>query len=211
MKFSKSVQIPAAVLVFLLAPRFAQGHSIGIVRLREARGPFVITVFTSSALVSGRTADVSLLVQRRDSTEALLDAIVSVVLTPPPGLILEHAEPMCGRPGLGTTMASQDAQTTIVARRDQSGNRLLYSASINFPLAGPWKLDTLVRHEADSAKFTCDIPVGVAARPLAGLLPCLALPLLLVALFAVNQWLRTPHRTKQSCLLASIPRSPLIS
>src|SRR5260221_3207884 len=74
MKFAPSAQILAAVLVFLLAPCFAQGHSLGIVRLREARGPFVITVFTSSEVVRGRAADVSVLVQRRDSNEAILDA-----------------------------------------------------------------------------------------------------------------------------------------
>jgi hypothetical protein len=191
MKFAPSFQILAAVLVFLLPPFFAQGHSLGIVRLREARGPFVITVFTSSELIRGRAADVSLLVQRRDSNEALLDAIVSFVLTPPRGSILEHTEPMCGQPGWGTTLGSQDKQTTILARREQSSNRLLYTAPINLPLTGPWEIDALVRHGADSAKFRCEIPVGLPARRLAGLAPYLALPLLFVTLFAINQWLRT--------------------
>jgi len=196
MKCASSVQILAAVLVFLLPPFFAQGHSLGIVRLREARGPFVITVFTSSELVRGRSADVSVLVQRRDSNEALLDAIVSFVLTPPRDSILEHTEPMCGQPGLGTTVGWQDAPTTILARREQSPNKLLYTAAINFPLTGPWELDALVRHGADSAEFRCEIPVGLPARPLVGLVPYLALPLLLVAPFAINQWLRTPRPTK---------------
>lgn len=186
----------AAVLLFLLAPGFAHGHSLGIVRLREARGPFVITVFTLSELVRGRAADVSLLVQRRDSNEALLDAIVTFVLTPPRGSIPEHTEPMCGQPGLGTIVVSPDAQPTIPARREQSPNKLLYTAAINFPLTGPWEIDAWVRHGPESAKVRCELPVGLPARPLAGLVPCLALPLFLVALFATNQWLRTPHPTK---------------
>jgi hypothetical protein len=196
MKSARSVQILAAVLIFLLLPCFAEGHSLGIVRLRDAQGPFVITVFTSPELVSGRAADVSVLIQRRDSNEAVLDAVVSFVFIPPRGSILKDAEPMCGRSGLVTASGSQDGQTTILARREQSPNKLLYTASINFPLAGPWELDAVVCHGADSAKFTCEIPVELPARPLAGLVPFLALPLLLVTLFAINQWLRTPYRRK---------------
>ena len=79
----------------------------------------------------------------------------------------------------------------IAARREQSLNKLLYAASVNLPLAGPWELEALVRHGADSAKLTCEIPVGLPARRLDGLVPYLALPLLLVALFATNQRLRT--------------------
>jgi len=196
MKSARSVQILAAVLVFLLPPCFAEGHSLGIVRLRDAQGPLVITVFTAPELVSGRAADVSVLVQSRDSNEAILDAIVSFVLTPPRSSILKDTEPMCGQPGPVTTLGSQDGQTTILARREQSPNKLLYTAPVNFPLTGPWGLDVLVRHGADSAKFTCEIPVDLPARLLAGLVPFLVLPPLLVTLFAINQWLRTPYRRK---------------
>ena len=186
------------MLLFLLLPSHAKAH-LGIVVSREARGPFVITVFTSSEVVRGQAADVSVLVQRRDSNEAILDATVSFVLTPPRGAIIEPTDPICAQPTpmtLGTTLRSPDGQATIAARREQSLNKLLYAAPVNLPLAGPWELEALVRHGADSAKFTCEIPVGLPARPLVGLVPYLALPLLLVALFAINQWLRTPHPTK---------------
>jgi hypothetical protein len=95
---------------------------------------------------------------------------------------------------LGTTLGSQDGQTIIPARREQSLNKLLYATPINFPLTGVWELEALVRHGADSAKLACEIPVGLPARRLAGLVPYLALPLLLVALFAINQWPRTRHK-----------------
>jgi hypothetical protein len=196
MKSARSVQILAAVLAFLLPPGFVQGHPLGIVRLRDAQGPFVITVFTSPELVSGRAAEVSVLIQRRDSNEAVLDAIVSFVLTPPRSPILKDTEPMCGQPGLVTTLGSQDGRTTIPARREQSPNKLLYTAAVNFPVTGPWELDALVRQGADSTKFTCEIPVDLPARPLTGLVPFLALPPFFVTLFAINQWLRMPKRRK---------------
>ena len=196
MKSARSVQILTAVLAFLLPPNFVQGHSLGIVRLRDARGPFVITLFTSPELVSGRAADISVLIQKRDSNEAVLDAIVSFVLAPPGSSILKDTELICGRPGLVATLGSQDGQTTILARREQSPNKLLYTAPVNFPLAGRWALDALVRRGADSAKFSCEIPIDLPARPLAGLVPFLVLPPLLVTLFAINQWLRAPYRRK---------------
>jgi hypothetical protein len=184
------------VLAFLLPPSFVQGHPLGIIRLRDARGPFAITLFTSPELISGRAADVSMLIQKRDSNEAVLDAIVSFVLTPPRSSIQDGTEAICGQPGLATTMGSQDGQTTILARREQSLNKLVYTAPVNFHLAGAWELKASVRHGTDSAKFSCEIPVDLPARPLAGLVPFLALPILLVTLFAINQWLRTPYQRK---------------
>jgi len=198
MKSTRSTQTLAAVLLFLLLPGHAKAH-LGIVRSREARGPFVITVFTSSEVVRGQAADVSVLVQRRDSNEAILDATICFVLTPPGGSISQQAEPFCGQPApvaLATTSGSRDGQSMIPARREQSSNKLLYTASINFPVAGRWELEISVQHGTDSAKLTCEIPVGLPARRLAGLVPYLALPLLLIALFAINQWLRTPRPTK---------------
>jgi hypothetical protein len=137
-----------------------------------------------------------MLIQRRDSNEAVLDAVVSFVLTPPRSSILEDTEAICGQPGLDPTLVAQDGQTTILARREQSPNKLVYTAPVNFPLAGPWELEASVRHGTDSAKFTCEVPVDLPARPLAGLVPFLALPILLVTLFAINQWLRTSYQRK---------------
>jgi len=198
MKSTLAAQALAAMLLFLLLPCHAKAH-LGIVQSREARGPFVITVFTSSEVVRGQAADVSVLVQRRNSNDPILDGTVSFVLTPPHGSISQQADPICGQPASmtsGTASRLRDGQPMIVARREQSSNKLLYAAPVNLPLAGPWELEALVRHGADSAKFTCEFPVGLPARPLVGLVPYLALPLLIVALFTINQWLRTPHPTK---------------
>src|SRR5216683_2032494 len=142
MKSTWSAQTLAAVLLFLLLPCHAKAH-LGIVLSRETRGPFVITVFTSSEVVRGHAADVSVLVQRRDSNDAILDAIVSFVLTTPGSAILEHTDPICGPPSpmtLGTTLESQDGQAIIPARREQSPNKLLYASPIKFPLTGVWEL-----------------------------------------------------------------------
>lgn len=176
--------------MLLFLPCLAHAH-LGIVQSRQTQGPFVITVFTSPELLRGRANDVSVMVQRRDTNEAILDANVSFVFTPPPGAILDPTDPICSKSSpmiRGTTL--QIGAATLPATREQSPNKLLYTASVNFPSAGPWQLEALVQHGADSTKLTFEIPVGLPARRLAGLIPYLALPPLLVSLFGANQWLR---------------------
>jgi hypothetical protein len=198
MKSNRPAWTMAAALLLLLAPGVAQAD-LGIVLSRESQGPLVITLFSSSEPVQGRTSDLSVLVQRRDSKDPILDASVSLAFTPPPDSILEQDEAICGQHmpmKSGTTSGVEGEQPMIEARREQSINKLLYSAPVNFPVAGSWKLETLVRHGPNSAKFTCQIPVGVPARRIAGLAPYLVLPAVLVALFAANQWLRAQHSMK---------------
>jgi hypothetical protein len=192
MKSIRQIQTWAAVLLFFIALGMVQAD-IGVVRLREVRGPFVITVFTGSELVRGTASDVSVMVQRRDSSEPILDATVNLVFTAPSGADLEHGGPLCGLPGvtlLSGTAGSPTRQVVLSARRDQSSNKLLYAVPVNWPLAGCWNLETSVRQGPDSAKVACELAVGLPTRQLTRLLPYLALPLLLVALFATNQWLR---------------------
>ena len=178
------------MLVILLLPRLTHAH-LGIVRSRQTQGPFAITVFTSPELVRGRAANVSVMVQRRDSNEAIFDATVGFVLKPPRGAMLDPTDPICGKSSPMTPGISQVAPATLLATREQSPNKLLYAATVNFPSAGDWQLEASVRHGPDSTKLTCEIPVSVPARRLAGLIPYLALPPLFVVLFGLNQWLRS--------------------
>src|SRR5690349_15866677 len=76
MKSGRPSQTFAAAMIFLLSVGLTHAH-LGIVRWRQTQGPFAITVFTSPEVVRGRAADVSVMVQRRDSNEAILDADVS--------------------------------------------------------------------------------------------------------------------------------------
>jgi len=72
------------------------------------------------------------------------------------------------------------------------------SSSVNLAGVLPWTCwrGFVVVALLAAGKLTCEISVGLPARRLAGLAPYLALPLLLVALFAINQSLRTPYPTK---------------
>jgi len=184
-RFAKAL---SCFLLLGLSPvnAFADG---GVVRARQAQGPFIVTIFTASEPVQGGVVDVSVLVQNRDSSDAILDATVDLTLTPPAGSSAGPMGPLCGlphAPGSG----SDATDSTIRATREQASNKLLYAAPVHFGTAGKWRLQAHVRRGNEAVEAGCDIPVGSPAPRLAGLLPCLAAPPLLVTLFAMNQFLR---------------------
>jgi hypothetical protein len=188
----RQIQILGGVLITLLSLGAVQAD-VGTVRLREAQGPFVVTLFTCSEVVKGTASDVSVMVQRRDSSEPVLDARVKLVLTAPRDSVLEDTDPFCRAPEemfLSGMPGAQGRQVILSATRDRSSNKLLYAVPVNWPLPGRWNLEALVRHGPDSAQVMCDVAVGMPTDQVKRLLPYLVLPPLLVAVFAMNQWLR---------------------
>ena len=189
----KPVRWTPAFQVFLLV-LFSSAQAIadgGVMRLSQAQGPFLITIFSTPELVPHRPVDVSLLIQRRDSKDVVLDAAVDLLLTPPPSTVLDLLDPICGRSTVGSSQSGdQSARHSIRATRGQSSNKLLYAAAIEFGAPGDWTLDATVTSGGDSVQFSCRIPVGPPPRLLAAIFPFLVLPPFAVVLFAVNQRLR---------------------
>ncbi len=175
------IQAFLAMLFFALSPSNAKADG-GVVRLREADGPFVVTVFSGPQPSRDTSTDVSIMVQGRESGEAILDAAVDLIFTAPQAHPAESQEQICG--------PTHTTGFTVPATRDKASNKLLYAASVNFGAAGIWKLQARVERGNDAAHFACDIPVGLPPRSLAGLVPNLALPPLVIVAFAINQWLR---------------------
>src|SRR6266446_2168991 len=84
-------------LLTMLAPRFARADG-GIIRLRGVQGPFSVTVFTAPEAASGGLADISILLQSRNTGEVVLDAGVSLTLYPPARAAMKLSDPLCGPP-----------------------------------------------------------------------------------------------------------------
>jgi len=169
-------------------------------RLRQVQGAFVITIFTSPEAPPHRPVDVSVLVQRRDSNELILDASVDLVLTPPPVAVVTATDPICAVSGVGflsSASLSRSARLSTPATRAQSSNKLMYAAMVEFDTPGDWTLDATVKSAGDSERFSCRIPVGPSPRQLTGLLAYLLLPPMAIALFALNQSLRKSERGSQ--------------
>ena len=182
----------ATALLVLFVPGFAKGDG-GIIRLRDVQGPFSITVFSSPEAASGGITDVSALIQERESGKVILDADVRLALIPPDGSALNQSDKLCAVPGTGTRQGL-NSPASARATREQASNKLLYSAPVELKAPGNWKLHVLVSRGTDTARFDCVLPVALSSGKLIGLLPYLLLPPLVVAAFALNQWLRRQSR-----------------
>jgi len=158
----------AAFLFLHREDAFADG---GAVRLKQTSGSFAITVFSPESLRVG-SVDLSVLVQGLDGA-ALLDAEVELGLEDP----------------------AHGAVVWTPATREQATNKLLRAALVELPQPGKWKLVVRVHRGADVAEVTGEIDVASPPPRLATLWPYLALPAVVVALFAAAQWLSLRRRT----------------
>jgi hypothetical protein len=187
-------------LLTMLAARPARGDG-GVIQLREVKGPFSVTVFTSPEVPAGGPTDVSVLIQRRETGEVILDADVSLTLQPPNHATMKPSDPLCALPSTGAAFGLPDmAQNPLSVRatREQASNKLLYAAPVELDAAGDWKLNVFVSREADTASFDCLLPVTLASGGLKGLWPYLALPPIAITAFAMNQRLRRHSLEKRS-------------
>jgi hypothetical protein len=188
--------LPVLLLLGLSAPTVhADG---GAILARESQGPFVVTIFTTPSPARGSTVDVSVLAQDRDSSDAILDATVDLILSPPPSPALKPDDPICGAMGeafVGRMSGEEPKSISVAATRAQASNKLLYAAPVHFDASGDWKLNAVIKRGNESTKISCDLPVGPAPRGWIAVLPYLVLTPLFAALFALNQWLRRRPET----------------
>ncbi len=164
----------------------------GIMQVHETQGPFVVTIFTASELLQDSPVDVSVMVQERNSNDAILDANGILKFTPPSGSVAETVDPTCGVAVIG----SHSDKLTVAATRSQASNKLLYSAPVKFYAAGNWQMQAFIQRNNEAANVACRLQIGPPPRKLLGLLPSLFLPPLMVALFVLNQWLRRQSSEK---------------
>jgi hypothetical protein len=179
------------VLFTALLPRVLRADG-GTVLLHETHEPFSVTVFAAPGTCVGAPVDVSVLVQSSKNGEVVLDADVSVVVAAPKVMAAGRQDPLCG---VSTTNVSKLADMNndgreAAATRQQASNKLLYAVPLKFNSAGDRQLHVYVLRGPESASFDCRLPVMEASGKLATVWPCLAIPPIVVVLFAMNQWLR---------------------
>jgi hypothetical protein len=154
--------------MLLLVPIFANADG-GVVRLREASGPFLITIFTASDPLRAGPLDLSALVQDGRSGETILDATVDIAIQP----------------------LDRDRPTFLTrATHEQATNKLLQAAMINVPTAGRWRVRVEVRHGPDEVTVATELQVAPPPPRLAAIWPYLLLPPFAIAAFALHQTLR---------------------
>ncbi len=164
----------ALLVAFLLAgaavpPRaLANGGTIQL-SSRQA-GPYLLTVFTSPSPIRVGIVDVSALVQRPGSNEAVLDAHVMV-----------SAEPV-GHQGPGGNFS---------ATHDQATNKLYYAANVDLPTEGRWRIE--VQLFGPDGDGSADFEVEATRESLLDR-PLLLVGLMVVPLIGILWWLTRSRR-----------------
>ena len=194
LRISLGLVLGLAVILSPLAAR-ADGR---VVRTKQTQGPFIVTIFTPAELSRDLPTDVTVMVQRRDSGEVVMDAAVDLSFVPPAGVKLSPNDVLCGpaRNLLPPELAGAPVQpASIRAPRAQAANKLFYGIPVVLRAAGNWQLRAAIRQGGKEASVSCILPVGMPPHRLRGLWPYLAFPPVAIVLFAMNQWLR--RRTAQ--------------
>jgi hypothetical protein len=158
----------ALLAAWLLVPIAARADG-GVLRLREASGPFLISIFTASDPLRAGPLDLSVLVQDRSSGETILDATVNIAIQP-----LDS-----GRPPFLTR-----------ATHEESTNKLLQAVMVNVPTAGRWRVRVEVRGGPDEATVATELQLAPPRPRLVAIWPYLLAPPFAIAVFTVHQALR---------------------
>jgi hypothetical protein len=162
----------AAVMAMLIATAWIAGiiraHADGgAVQFEKSAGPFVITVFTTPSPLRAGPVDISLMIQSRENQQPVLDGQAFVQL----------------RKDGAMSIRSE-------ATHEAAQNKLLYAAPVKVPESGLWELEVAIQRGDDSINVAGEITVASANPVLLVYWRSLALPPLLISLFALNQWLK---------------------
>jgi len=141
----------------------------GMVLMRRSSGPFVITVFTAPTPLRVGPAELSVLIQDTKNHQPVLDTKVILSLSREEG----YFEPI-----------------KVEARRTQAKNKLLYTAPLELPVAGRWKLDLTVMSNSEAASISGIMTVEPPRLFLLTYWWSLALPPICILIFVINQWLK---------------------
>lgn len=158
----------ALTLNVILAPLVAHADG-GAVHLREASGPFLVTVFVAPQGPRVGLIDTSVLVQDRKTGTVILGTTLNLELQP----IANTSPPFSIRAALG-----------------QAKNKLLQTVTIDVPAPGWWALKIFVRRDREDVVLATKLLIMPATPRLATLWPFLILPPFAIGLFALHQTLQ---------------------
>ena len=158
----------AVALIAILVAATARADG-GEMCVTKVAGPFEITVFTAPSPPRVGPIDISVLVVDHGRHAPVLDADVQVELRSPTP------------PALPRTATASHAGAV---------NKLLYATALEAPSAGPWVLEARVRKGGERASVSCELAVESPLGPLLAYWPYLALPVVAIGFFALQQWIK---------------------
>jgi hypothetical protein len=165
------------IVSLVLAGAAVAAHADGgRLQMRQAAGPFVVSLFTTPESLAVGPADLSVMVEEQGSGEVLLDADVVVELT------------------------SEDAGSApVIAHLSHAhaSNRLLQDAVVELPHAGSWHAVLRVREAGREASASTDLTVANYSARRGTVWFFAILPIGVVALFAWVQVAKQQARRRR--------------
>jgi hypothetical protein len=160
---------PLAAFLVLAIGAIAARADGGAMLLHQDAGAFTVTLFAASQPLHTGDADLSVMVQNRNSGEILLDPVIDLTV---------------------------GAQETVRLAKGQAANRLLQATTVHFSTPGKWRLNLSVRRGNDTAHLVTECTVE-PDHSRAGLVWFyVLLPVGIILLFVMHQVLKLRSEEK---------------
>lgn len=156
-------------------PVFADG---GAVQLRGETNGLAVTLFAAPVPLSTGPADLSVLLQKRDSLEPVLDAEVSVAMR----------------------SVASGTELRAHATRERAQNKFLYAAPLTLDESGKWWIHVTILRLGVTSEIVGIVNVSPNRQKLTSYWGYVAFPPLTVLFFAVREQLllRRSRRSKEA-------------
>jgi hypothetical protein len=135
----------------------------GSVQLHSVTGPFEITLFAEPPIPRAGQVDFSVLIQDAKSSEPVLNAVVTLALTPVK--IHQEAQPAWYPPSCAVSPPANLAEVPLL--HSGASNRLLYGATVEIPTAGVWHVRTEIRRGDEHAEVDGSFEIAEPFPPIA--------------------------------------------
>ncbi|HEX6563401.1 MAG TPA: hypothetical protein VF020_03905 [Chthoniobacterales bacterium] len=159
---------------------FADG---GSVQLHSVSGPFDITLFAEPPVPRAGQIDFSALIQDAKSGEPVMDAVVTLALTPVK--VHQNAQPAWYPPSCAVSAPANLAAVPLL--HSGASNRLLYGATVEIPSAGVWHVRTEVQRGGEHASVEGSVDIADPFPPVASYWPLFLFPVVAVGLYVLRQ------------------------
>jgi hypothetical protein len=170
------------VSLFLCLAGSAFGDG-GSVQLHSVSGPFDITLFAEPPLPRAGQIDFSVLIQDAKSGEPVMDAAVTLALTPVK--VRQNAQPAWYPPSCAVSGPANLAAVPLL--HSGASNRLLYGAMVEIPAAGVWHVRTEVQRGDERALVEGTVDVADPFPPVANYWPLFLFPVIAIGLYLLRQ------------------------
>jgi hypothetical protein len=177
-----SFVIPAISLC-LMGNAFGDG---GSVQLHSVSGPFEITLFAEPPLPRAGQIDFSVLIQDAKSGQPVLDATVTLAVTPVN--VHQNAQPAWYPPSCAVSPPANLAEVPLL--HSGASNRLLYGALVQIPAAGVWHVRTEVRRRNERAYVEGSVDVADPFPPIANYWPLFLFPVTAIGLYVLRGYVQ---------------------